>query len=411
MGGMGRIRAPSDLIRREFRSKSRVTLGGRVVFTTGREHDLADAFARVRVVGREAWDLDPGDLMVVRGRPSRARLVDAELLARWALPEPRADGEFARQSWRGVGRHLRERARVMRVIRDYFDRRGFCEVDTPLLGQSPGFDPLVEGLRAEAGWLVTSPEQALKRLLVGGLPRIYQLSHAFRADERGIWHTREFLLLEWYRAFSGMEAVIRDTEQLVLRIARLIRGKSQLVLPDGRELDVTPPYPRWSVAEAFAQYAGVDDAYQLAAVDEPRIFELLIERVEPALAALPTPVILWHYPVSQAALARPCPEDPRAAERFELYAGGVELCNGFGELTDAREHQRRLRDAARKRRRLGRPAQPADPSFLAAVVEGLPPSAGNALGVDRLVTLATGARNLAEVQPLADSLIRNEPGK
>ncbi|MFC1641208.1 amino acid--tRNA ligase-related protein [Myxococcota bacterium] len=395
------ILAPSDLGRRVHRRSSQVTVGGRVVGLEGRELRLADALSQVRVICRHPVLLSPGDLAVVEGELSGAEITNAQILQHFGAPEPRHSSEFARLNWRGVGSRLVARDRALRAIRTYFHRSGFCEVDTPLLGPSPGFDLHVEGLQAEGGWLATSPEQAMKRLLVGGLPRVFQLCHTFRADERGAWHQPEFLLLEWYRAFADVECVIRDTEQVVLRAVSAVCGTSELVLPDGRKLSVTPPFPRVTVAEAFRQYADVRNVGELAEQDEGQFFELLVARVEPALAAYSQPVLLWQYPVSQAALARPSPSDPTVAERFELYAGGVELCNGFGELTDLQEHERRHHRLQAERRRLGRRPQPVDKCFLAAVREGLPPSAGNALGVDRLIALATGAATLAQVQPLA----------
>jgi lysyl-tRNA synthetase class 2 len=400
----GRVRAPSDLKGPPPGRETDVTIGGRVVLATGRKCTVADASAQLEVSTREELDLRAGELVVLRGHVRGRRLVDATLVYRVVAPEPRQGGEFARQSWQGVGQRVRTRAVVFREIRRYFDHRGFSEVDTPLFGPSPGFDTHVEGLRAEGGWLVTSPEQGMKRLLVGGHPRIYQLSHAFRADEIGPWHTREFMLLEWYRAYSDLRAIIEDTEQIVARVARAVRGRVELLLPDGRRLDASPPYPRLTVAEAFARHAGIRDMHRLAREDETRFFELLVTRVEPALAKLGQPVWLAEYPITQAALARAVPGDPRVAERCELYAGGVELSNGFGELTDPREHRQRARRAAEERRRLGRRPQPLDPRFLDALVEGLPPAAGNALGVDRLVALTTGTPCIDLVQPLGDGL-------
>ena len=396
-----RVLAPSDLAGLSEHRGATVTVAGRVVLRARRQCVVGDASAQVELVTREVFDLRPGDWVLMRGLVRGRRLVDAVLVRRCSAPEPRQGGEFARQNWQGVGRRLRARSRVLAELRAYFARHRFLEVDTPLVGPSPGFDTHVEGLRAEGGWLVTSPEQAMKRLLVGGHPRIYQLSHAFRADEAGPWHEREFMLLEWYRAFAEPDAVMRDTEQLVARVARRIRGRAELLLPGGRRLDAAPPYPRLTVAEAFLRHAGVADVFRLATEDEPRFFELLVSRVEPALGMLDQPVWLTGYPITEAALARVAPGDPRVAERFELYAGGLELSNGFGELTDPAEHRRRCRRARARRRALGRRPQPPDPQFLAAVDEGLPPAAGNALGVDRLVALVTGAASIGLVQPLA----------
>jgi lysyl-tRNA synthetase class 2 len=255
----------------------------------------------------------------------------------------------------------------------------------------------VDALRAEGGFLITSPELHLKRLLVGGLPRVYQLGRVFRADELGALHQPEFTMLEWYRAFSGEDAVRRDTEALVARAAKSIAHRAELRTPDGRRIVAKPPFPVLSVKDAFRRHAGIRDASELAESDEARYFELLVGKVEPALARLDRPIFLVDYPLSQAALARPSPTAPRVAERFELYVGGVELSNGYGELTDPSEQSRRFDAERARRKREGRRAYPVDRRFLAALREGMPASGGNALGVDRLVMLCTGAKTIAEV--------------
>jgi lysyl-tRNA synthetase class 2 len=258
-------------------------------------------------------------------------------------------------------------------------------------------DANVDAIRSAGGYLITSPELAMKRLLVGGLPRVFQLARVLRADEQGPLHEPEFTLLEWYRAFSGYDAVLADTEALLVHLAKRLRGRAELVTPAGRKLSLRRPFPRVSVREAFRRYANVRDAAELAARDENRYFELLVARVEPALAALERPVFLLDYPVSQAALARPSPRDPTVAERFELYAGGIELSNGYGELTDPVEQARRFQAERAARRAAKRPVYPVDRRFLAALREGMPPASGNALGVDRLVLLLTGAASVADV--------------
>jgi lysyl-tRNA synthetase class 2 len=258
-------------------------------------------------------------------------------------------------------------------------------------------DAHVDAFRAEGGFLITSPELAMKRLLVGGLPRIYQLSRVLRVDEAGTLHEPEFTLLEWYRAFSGYEAVLADTEALVREVARAASGRAELVTPAGKKLVLRGPFPRLSVREAFRKYARVSDAAELAASDESRYFELLVERVEPELARLDRPVFLLDYPLTQAALARPSPADPSVAERFELYAGGVELSNGYGELVDPVEQERRFRAERARRKTERRRVYPLDRRFLSALREGMPGAGGNALGFDRLLMLAAGAKSVAEV--------------
>jgi lysyl-tRNA synthetase class 2 len=357
---------------------------------------ITDALARLAALGRD-FDVAPGDLVVLAGRLSGGALVRARVLERTRAPEPRGDGELGRFTLEGTAGRLRDRARVLAEIRAYFAEQAFLEVETPIRVRAPGVDANVDALRANGGYLITSPELSHKRLLVGGVPRLFELARVLRADEQGTLHQPEFTLLEWYRAFAGYETVLSDTERLVARVARRLRKKAELVTPSGRRIDVKPPFARISVRDAFRRYAGIKDAADLAQSDEARYFELLVGLVEPRLAGLDRPVFLIDYPLSQAALARPSPSDPTVAERFELYVGGVELSNGYGELTDPVEQARRFRAERAARKRAKRPVYPVDQRFLAALREGMPPSSGNALGVDRLVMLATGAKTISDV--------------
>jgi lysyl-tRNA synthetase class 2 len=390
---VARILAPSDL---GGARAGAVSVGGRVALASPGQLTLADALASVEVHG-EALVAEPGDLVVVSGRLSGGVVRRARLVERRELPAPRGDGEVARFAWHGTGPRLAARARALAAVRSFFAEREFLEVETPLRVPAPGVDLHVDAFRAEGGYLITSPELAMKRLLVGGLPRIFQLSRVLRVDEAGSLHEPEFTLLEWYRAFAGVEAVLADTEALVRQVARAVNGRAELVTADGRRLSLRAPFPRISVREAFRRHAGIEDAVVLAANDEDRYFELLVDRVEPALARLDRPVFLVEYPLSQAALARPSPADPSVAERFELYAGGVELSNGYGELVDPVEQARRFRAERARRRAEKRRAYPLDERFLAALREGMPPAGGNALGLDRLIMLATGAKSVADV--------------
>lgn len=259
----------------------------------------------------------------------------------------------------------------------------------------------MDAIRAQGGWLGTSPEFHMKRLLVGGLQRIHQLTQCFRADESGPLHEPEFTLLEWYRAFADQRDVMRDTEHLIHAVVRRLSGGS-MVRRAGVEVDVTPPFPRLSVQAAFQRYAHVKDALALAQRDEARYFELLVTRVEPALARRKRPVFLTRYPLKHAALARPSRRYPGTAERFELYVAGVELCNGFSELTDAEEQLARFERERDERRRENRPVYSLDRRFLAALREGMPPAAGNALGVERLIMLARGAESIEQVMAFSE---------
>lgn len=397
-GRLTSVVAPSDLGARFRARRARIAVGGRVAGAEGPRLVLSDALASVDVTLVRASEARPGDLVVVVGRWSGRQLVDAELRDRFPYPTPRGAGEIARFTWRSVGEHLAARAGAMAEIRDYFAGAGFLEIDTPARVRTPGLDLHVDALRAEGGFLSTSPEFQMKRLLVGGVPRCFQLARCFRAEELGALHEPEFTMLEWYRAFAGTAEVMADTEAVVERVVTRVSGKPRVVLADGRRIDVRAPFARLTVRDAFRRHAGLRDAVDLAATDEDRFFQLLVDVVEPALAKRRRPVFLVEYPANQASLARRCPDDPSVAERFELYLGGVELCNGFGELTCPVEQRARFEADRRARRRARRPVYDLDERFLAALEEGMPPAGGNALGVDRLVALALGLSTIRDVQ-------------
>jgi len=303
---------------------------------------------------------------------------------------------------------LERRAARVRDVRTFFECRGFLEVETPIAVPSPGLDVHLSAFAVQsregqregepARYLSTSPEYQMKRLLAAGHSRIFQLTKAFRQDEQGERHSPEFTMLEWYRAPAAVDDVMRDTEQLV---ARVTGGRVTL---GARTIDTRPPFARMTVAEAFKTFAGVEaeETFAMAAHDEDRFYRLLVDRVEPAIEALDHALFLDEYPASQASLARTKPGDPRVAERFELYVAGVELCNGFGELTDATEQRSRFEADQATRRERGLPVYPIDERFLAALAEGIPPCSGNALGVDRLVALACGTREIADVMAFAE---------
>lgn len=326
---------------------------------------------------------------------------------------------------------LHARARSMAGLRGFFAEQGFLEVETPLLVPSPGLEVHLSALPAGAGrWLITSPEYQMKRLLAAGLERIYTVCKCFRADEQGRHHNVEFTMIEWYRAWAGWEDILADTEALVAHVAAYTTGSTRIRLDGaeaergagtatGRAIDLQPPWPRLTVAEAMDRFAGVqmvghESAEELAArVREAGIelggarewddvfFAAFVDRVEPALAMLDRPVVLTDWPAPLAALARRKPGAPHLAERFEVYIGGLELCNAFGELVDPAEQRARLDEDRATRAARGLPVYPVDERFLAALDEGLPPCAGIALGIDRLIMLITGARDIREVLAFA----------
>ena len=322
---------------------------------------------------------------------------------------------------------LETRGRVLAAIRRFFAERGFVEVETPALQVSPGMEPHLQAFATElsepgAGkrrrYLHTSPEFAMKKLLVAGVPRLFQLARCFRDGERSRTHHPEFTMLEWYRAGASYRELMADCEAL-LRAVLAAAGRERFAW-QGNAADPRGSWTYLSVAEAFQRCCGIDllatapdpaspSLALLAAAAAPLgiaphpgdewedlFFRLFLERIEPTLG-VGAPAILYDYPVSMAALARAKPGDPHLAERFELYVCGLELANAFGELTDAAAQRRRfLADQEKKRRRYGE-TYPIDEDFLAALAAGMPESAGIALGLDRLVMLASGAETIDEV--------------
>ncbi len=324
--------------------------------------------------------------------------------------------------------NLVKRQRIMAAVRGFFAERDFAEVETPCLQVSPGLEPHLRAFatRLDDAWgnppvtlyLHTSPEFTMKKLLVAGVERLYQIARVFRNGERSHTHHPEFTMLEWYRAGGTVEQLMDDTEALVRACARA--AEATHMVHGGRVCDPFLPWRRLSVAEAFFDYCDMDvlatapDPWNpdrdLIAAEARRLdisvsegdrwddifFKIMLDRIEPHLG-FGVPVILHSYPVSMAALARPSPADGRVAERFEAYGCGVELCNAFGELTDAAEQRRRFQADMDLKQALYGERYPIDEDFLAALAAGMPESAGIALGLDRLVMLLCGAERLDQV--------------
>ncbi len=373
----------------------------------GRVLAVADGFAIVRG--------ERGDVRV-RALPAwrAGDLVDGEVVrAHPGGDYPGPGSEVARLS-RSRLTTLAQRAQALAAVRAFFAARAFLEVETPLLVPSPGLEIHLDAVPAGGGYLITSPEYQMKRLLAAGCERIYEVCKCFRAGEQGPHHAGEFTMIEWYRAYADLEAIIRDTEELVAEVVRAVSGGT-LARVGGRSIDVTPPWPRLTVREAMRRFAGVDvrgdepapvlvAAVRAAGIDvadgtawDDAFFAAFLARVDPAIAALDHPLILEDWPAPLAALAQRRPDDPAVALRFEAYVGGLELANAFGELTDPVEQRARFEEELAIRAARGRAVYPIDERLLAALAEGLPPSAGIALGFDRLVMLATGATTIAQV--------------
>ncbi len=297
---------------------------------------------------------------------------------------------------RGV---LQIRARLLQAIRSFFVSRGYLEVETPVRIPVPALERHIDAEPAGDHFLRTSPEFHMKRLLAAGYEKIFQIGPCFRRGERGRFHHPEYTMLEWYRAGANYLDMLNEMESLMAEAVQAVQGLLQTPY-QGRLISWTPPWERMRVADAFRAWAGWDP---VAAYDADRFDRDLVERVEPQLP-MNRPVVLKDYPAEAAALARLNASNPRVAERWELYAGGLELANAFSELTDPTEMRRRFTQWSAERQAAGQAVYPADPAFLAALEAGLPPSGGVALGVDRLVMLLADVRSLDDVLPFREPL-------
>jgi len=319
---------------------------------------------------------------------------------------------------------LTARSAIAQAVRAWFDEQGFVEVETGILQVSPGNEIHLHAPRTElAGadgaratrYLRTSPEFACKKLLAAGEQRIFEFARVFRDRERGDLHLPEFTMLEWYRANASYDAVMADSVVVIAHAAQAT-GIGRFSFR-GRTADPFAEPELLTVAAAFDRFAGVDllstvtagdgDRAALAAAAKARVritdddtwsdifSKILVEHVEPNLGQGRL-TVLFEYPAPEAALARTKPSDPRVAERFEVYACGVELANGFGELTDPAEQRRRFTLAMDEKQRRYGERYPLDEDFLLAMAQ-MPEASGIALGFDRLVMLASGAVRLDQV--------------
>ena len=275
--------------------------------------------------------------------------------------------------------NLKVRAQVLRTIRAFFDARGFVEVETPVRIAAPAPEPHIDCPASGDWFLRASPELQMKKLLAAGLPRIYQIGPCFREGERGRRHAPEFTMLEWYRAEADYTDIAADMEALVGEVLRT-RWSASL------------PFARLTVREAYLRWAGWDP---VADWDQDRFDFDMATKIEPNLPK--EPLFLTDYPAPAASLARLKADDPRVAERWELYVDGMELANAFTELTDAAEQRRRFEAARAERRALGEADYPLDEEFLSALAR-MPRAGGVALGVDRLVMLACDASSIDVVR-------------
>jgi lysyl-tRNA synthetase class 2 len=295
------------------------------------------------------------------------------------------------QSLASKAANLTLRAQVYSALRDFFARRGYLEVETPFLVPAPAPEPYIDAVSAGGMFLHTSPELCMKRLLAAGYSKIFQICKCFRAGERGSLHIPEFTMLEWYRSGCDYLSLMNETEALICAVADSLNAGRHIVF-SGKTVDFNPPWPRVSVKEAFARHSSVPLEY---AIREDLFDEIMVRDVEPRLG-IDKPAFLCDYPVSMAALARKSPDDQSVAERFELYIAGIELANGFSELTDPVEQETRFIEAETMRRNAGKPPYPKPAKFLEAL-DHMPEAAGIALGMDRLVMVFSNTTEIADV--------------
>ena len=289
------------------------------------------------------------------------------------------------------------REKVIDKIRFFFKDQGFREVFTPILVPVPSIEPNLEVFKTELrtskgikrdGYLIMSPEFSIKKLLAAGIGNCFEITKCFRNEEEvSSLHSPEFTMLEWYRVGANYMDIMRDFENLFIKII----GKDKLVY-QGNTYNLKTPWKRISVSEAFEKYSGrkIEDV----ATDD--FYKIFFNEVEPKLMKNKEPFFLYDYPISQASLARPKNDNPKYAERFEVFLGGVELGNCFSELIDAKVQKERFEKDLEERKLFGKTEYPIDEDLLQALDSGLPEVSGIAVGVDRLIMLAADVPSVSD---------------
>jgi lysyl-tRNA synthetase class 2 len=287
--------------------------------------------------------------------------------------------------------NLQRRALICDFIRAFFKEQGFLEVETPIRAPAIAPELFITPFLSEDWFLAASPELHMKRMLAAGYEKIFQFSHCFRKGERGRWHNPEFIMLEWYRTGADYDIIIQDIERLVVTIAGKL-GLNNIIQYRGQDIDIAPPWPRITVREAYLNAAGWDP---ITAHDSPRFDMDFVSRVLPSFNPN-RPTVLIEYPAAAASLARLKPGNPAIAERAEVFIGGLELANAYSELNDAKEQEKRFREAIEQIQRERQQSMPLPDKFLEAIAR-LPECGGVALGIDRLVMLFCDADSVDDV--------------
>jgi lysyl-tRNA synthetase class 2 len=290
-----------------------------------------------------------------------------------------------------IKQNLHLRARIIQAVRSFFIEHKYLEVDTPIRIPAPAPEAHIDAVASQDWYLQTSPELCMKQLLAAGYPRIFQICKCFRHKERGRKHLPELTMLEWYRAGGNYADLMDDCEELIGSIAGQTTGSNNLSY-QGQSIHLDPPWPRLSVDEAFRRYATmeVDEALAKSCFEE-----VMVNEIEPNLGTT-RPLLLYDYPALLGALARLKPQNQLVAERFELYIAGIEVCNGFSELTDPAEQRKRFESEQKIRKSLHKSVYPMPQNFLTSLND-MPAACGNALGLDRLVMLFSDTANIDDV--------------
>lgn len=363
--------------------------------------------------------LDPGDIVSLSSSEHGARVlaVHARPGAAW---DPSGDAIRWRQPARTPSRMdlLWRRQTVVRAIRDHFYSEGFLEVQTPLLVRGTCPDAHIMSMNAGAGYLTTSTEYQIKRMEVGGFDKVFTLTQNFRAADVGDRHNPEFTMLEWARTFATLDDIERDVESFVKSAFRALHPDRESLTYRGREVRVDGPWERITVSEAFERHLGIrlrPDAPEAlredvqrkgidvppSFLDDPHLlFSFLVDGVQSRLGS-PAPTFLREWPAFMTSSAALREGAPAFAERSELMIAGLELSDGFPSLRDAALQRRLFHRELDRRANEGLPAVEIDERYLAALAQGIPPGAGMALGVDRLVMILTGAEHIRDVIPFA----------
>ncbi len=289
------------------------------------------------------------------------------------------------------------RSKLNQAIREFFLARDYIEVETPIMILTPALELHIDAIQADKFFLRTSPELYMKRLLANGFERIFQVGKCFRNGEFGRMHNPEFTMLEWYKVNTDYFGILDETKELIVFLAQKILDATKIRKEDGTYIELQEEWHIFSISDVFKKYAGWDPLTLTDEAAQERFDEDLVNKIEPALPK-DKPVVLYDYPFWQAALAK-LKDDNLRAERWELYINGIELANAFSELCDYSEQKKRFEECAKKRGEAGRNVYKLDEHFLDALQKGLPPSAGVALGIDRLLMLFAACTSLDEVIP------------